>query len=510
MQLLNTVVDELIKRHPDGEVVVSSGVSPSGAYHVGTLREVMTAEVIMRELKRRGHQSRHIHVSDDLDVFRKVPAGLPEAYAKYLGMPLCDVPAPDGSDQSYADFYLAELPQVAEGLRLDMEIMRAHQKYREGFFAGMIEKSLTNIDAIKKIIIELSGRQLDENWSPVQVLEDGYLKNRRFVSIDTDANTLDYLDKDGQTQTIGYADGKVKLNWRIDWPARWDLLRVWAEPFGRDHATKGGSYETGAKIIKEVFGTEPPYPIPYHFINRTGETKKMSKSGGDTITAAQLLELLPPEIVWYFMLKLAPEKQLFFDAGPTLIRLVDEFSELVAKADKTESEQQLIDLCTHGITERTVSNVPFSHLVASYQASLKNVDKTLEVIRRTEHATTADQDGEIIKRELKFIDHWLEAYAPEDVKFSLIDKVNVDQFDTPQKKFMADLADEIIEAPNDADGEWFHKAIYDLRESAGLQSRELFITLYLALIGKTSGPRAGWFLSTLPRDWLVARLRLEK
>jgi lysyl-tRNA synthetase class I len=28
------------------------------------------------------------------------------------------------------------------------------------------------------------------------------------------------------------------------------------------------------------------------------------------------------------------------------------------------------------------------------------------------------------------------------------------------------------------------------------------------LIDKTSGPRAGWFLSILPRDWLVARLQL--
>jgi lysyl-tRNA synthetase class 1 len=510
MQWLNTVVDELINRHPKGEIVVSSGVSPSGAYHVGTLREVMTAEVIMRELKRRGRDSRHIHVSDDLDVFRKVPAGLPDTYSQYLGVPLCDMPAPDGSDQSYADYYLSELPRVAEGLRLEMEVMRAHEKYRAGFFTGMIEKTLTKIEAIKKIIVEVSGRELDENWTPVQVLEEGYLKSRRFVSIDTATKTLDYIDKDGQTQTIGYADGKVKLNWRIDWPARWVLLKVLAEPFGRDHATKGGSYDTGAVIIKDVFGQEPPYPIPYHFINRTGQTKKMSKSGGDTITAAQLLEMLPPEIVWYFMLKLAPDKQLFFDAGPTLVRLVDEFAELITKDDKTEAEQQLLDLCMQGIDQPTVSNVPFSHLVASYQASLKDVDKTLDVIKRTEHAGTAEKDAEIIKRELKFIDHWLDEYAPDDVKFSLADTVNAAQFDSPQRQFMQDLADKVAKAPEDADGEWFHKAIYDLQESSGLQSRELFITLYLALIGKTSGPRAGWFLSTLPRDWLVARLRLEQ
>lgn len=510
MQWLNNIVDELVKRKPTGEILVSSGVSPSGAYHVGTLREVMTAEVIMRELKRRGRDSRHVHVSDDLDVFRKVPKGLPGTYVKYLGLPLCDVPAPDGSDQGYADYYLADLPKISKELRLDMEIMRAHEKYQSGFFVPVIERALDSISQIRTILEKVSGRQLDESWSPVQVIEDGYLKNRKFLSIDKSNKAITYEDKNGNSQVIDYTDGKVKLNWRIDWPARWALLEVDAEPFGRDHATKGGSYETGAVIVKDVFRHSAPYPIPYHFVNRTGETKKMSKSGGDTITAEQLLSMLPPEIVWYFMLKSAPEKQLFFDEGETLIRLVDEYSELLAKSKKTPAEQQLIDLCSYGITERTVSNIPFSHLVASYQASLKDINATIDIIKRTEHADVATEQAEIIKNELRFIDLWLEKYAPSDFKFSLIDVVDSAQFSSLQIKFMLDLADKVGSAPQDADGEWFHKAVYDLKESSGLQTRELFITLYLAIIGKTSGPRAGWFLSILPRDWLIKRLRLEK
>jgi lysyl-tRNA synthetase, class I len=509
MQWLNKVVDELIKRKPEGEILVSSGVSPSGAYHVGTLREVLTAEVITRELKLRGRDSKHIHVSDDLDVFRKVPKGLPSSYEKYLGLPLYDVPAPDGSKQGYADYYLSELPKIAKKLRLEMEVMRAHEKYQAGFFVPAIEQALTSIEKIRTVLEKISGRKLDENWSPVQIIEDGYLKNRKFLKIEPAKKQIQYEDKDGKPQSISYMTGKVKLNWRIDWPARWALLGVDAEPFGRDHATKGGSYETGAVIVKDVFDQVAPYPVPYHFINRTGETKKMSKSGGDTITAAQLLDMLPPEIVWYFMLRLPPEKQLFFDEGETLMRLVDEYSELLAKPDKTDAEKQLINLCSYGVAERTVSNIPFSHLVASYQASLKDADMTIDVIKRTEHADVASEQAAVIKNELRFIDKWLEKYAPDDIKFSLADTVNTEQFSGPQKQFMANLAHKIVDAPEDADGEWFHKVIYDLKEESGLQSRELFITLYLVLIAKTSGPRAGWFLSILPRDWLVARLRLE-
>src|SRR5690606_34795357 len=105
MQWLNKIVDELAQRHPDGEIVVSSGVSPSGIYHIGHLREVLTADAIYIELKRRGRQAKHIHVVDDMDGFRKVPANMPESYRQYLGMPLCDIPAPDDTADNYADYF---------------------------------------------------------------------------------------------------------------------------------------------------------------------------------------------------------------------------------------------------------------------------------------------------------------------------------------------------------------------------------------------------------------------
>lgn len=509
MQWLSNVVDELVKRRPEGEIVVSSGVSPSGTYHLGTLREILTAEAITYEVRKRGRQARHVHMVDDLDVFRKVPAGLPEDYGQYLGRPLCDVPSPDGSEGSYADYYVRDLLVAADRMRLELDIVRAHEKYRQGFFAEAIEKALNKKDRIKEILESISGHKVDDSWTPIQVVEDGYLKSRPFISMDTGDKTLVFMGRDGEERSTGYAQGEVKLNWRIDWPARWWLLKVDAEPFGRDHATKGGSYDTGAALVKEIYGSEAPVPLPYNFINRTGQTKKMSKSAGDTVTASDLLEMLPAEVVWFFILRYPPDKQLFFDEGPTLMRLVDEFGELLAKADKTGSDKQLIDLCLHGVDRPTVSRVPFSHLVASYQAALKDADRTLDIIRRTEHAGTVQEDAQTIRAELKFIDTWLKKQAPEDVKFSLSGKVVSGAFSDAQKKFLAGLAARVAYAPADAGGDWFHDAIYDFKDSTGLAPKELFGTLYQLLIGKDSGPRAGWFLSILPRDWLIRRLRLE-
>ncbi|MBL8122060.1 hypothetical protein JNM87_04910, partial [Candidatus Saccharibacteria bacterium] len=71
------------------------------------------------------------------------------------------------------------------------------------------------------------------------------------------------------------------------------------------------------------------------------------------------------------------------------------------------------------------------------------------------------------------------------------------------------LAEKVAAAPADASGEYFHLALYSFKDELGMQPKDMFSALYRLLIGKPSGPRAGWFLSILPRDWLIARLSLE-
>lgn len=503
MQWLDKIADEIIARQTSGEILVSSGASPSGSYHIGHLREIVLCDAIRLELVSRGRQARHIHYVDDLDGLRKIPVNIPAEYEKYLGQSLCDIPAPDGKG-SYADYFFDGFLRSAEALGVDMEVVRSHEKYRVGFFTDAIEKSLAKADDAKKILEAVSGRKLGEEWSPIQVNEDGYLKKRAFESIDANAKTITYLDKDGAKKTTGYQKGEVKLDWRIDWPARWWLLKVKIEPFGRDHASAGGSYDTGEALVREIFGGQAPLPVPYDFVNRAGDTKKMSASQGTGIEASEVTKVLPPEIVRFFMLRCPPEKRLYFDPENGVAQLIDEFAELMQK----EPDSKLINLSQAG-SEPVISGVPFSHLVGSYQASLRDADKTIDVIKRTEHADVAGAQAGIIKKELAYIDNWLDKWAPNDVKFNLRKEISASEFSDAEKKFLQTLAQKIEQAPKTADGEWFHKAIYDLKDEVGMEPKALFETLYKALIGKTSGPRAGWFLSILPRDWLIKRLNLE-
>jgi lysyl-tRNA synthetase class 1 len=509
MQWLNAIVDDLIERHPDGEILIESGSAPSGAYHFGHMREPLTADAILLELKRRGRQARHIHFVDDLDALRKIPINVPEAFEDYRGYPLCDIPAPDDSSQSYADFFLRDFKSANQILGLEIEYELSHEKYRSGWLGPAIERALENVPRIRHALEAISGRQLDDDYSPIQIKEGNYLKNRKFLRLDKEARLVYYEDKDGHEQPADYAKGEVKLDWRVDWPARWWLLRVVCEPSGRDHTTKGGSVDTGAMIMKEVFGAEPPLSVAYDFINLAGDTKKMSASKGTGLDAAEAVSLMPAEVMRYYILRSPASKRLYFDPVNDVVRVMDEFAALAAKSDLTDSEKQLLYISTRGVDKKTVSRVPFSLLVASYQAALKNPDRTLEIISRTEYAEVARADAEIIREELRFIDAWLEKRAPADVKFELREQIDPAEFNDAEKQYLLQLAGKIAAAPADADGDWFHKTIYEFKDTSGLQAKELFSTLYRALIGRQSGPRAGWFLGILPRDWLIKRLKLE-
>lgn len=509
MQWLNSITDDLIARNPDGEILIESGASPSGTYHLGHLRELMTADAILLDLRRRGRQARHIQYVDDLDALRKIPHNVPADYEKYLGMPICNIPAPDGSDMSYAEYFLRDLIETCKILGIEVEFIRSHERYQSGFMVPAIERSLERIPQARHALETISGHKLDESWAPIQVLDDGRLKNRQYIDINTSTKEIRYQDASGEEQTANYEKGEVKLDWRLDWPGRWWLLHVDCEPSGRDHMTKGSSFDTGVQIMKDVYEAEPPYPVSYDFINMAGDTKKMSASKGTGLEAIEASRLMPPEVMRFFVFRSPPLKRLYFDPVNGVVKLMDEFAAFAAKTDRDESEEQLYYLATRGIDRTTVSRVPFSLLVAAYQTALKDPQKTIDILTRTEYSKVVSEDAAVIKEELRFIDAWLDKQAPEDVKFSLTETVDTTKYTEQEKLFLSTLADKIASAPDDAEGAWFHQTIYELRDSMNLEPKEMFQVIYKVLIGKESGPRAGWFLSILPREWLIKRLRLE-
>jgi len=56
------------------------------------------------------------------------------------------------------------------------------------------------------------------------------------------------------------------------------------------------------------------------------------------------------------------------------------------------------------------------------------------------------------------------------------------------------------------DAEMVHQQVYAIAEKVGVEPKEIFEAIYLLFLGRRSGPRAGWFLVSLDRGFVIKRL----
>lgn len=509
---LSTIVDDIVARYPEGDIIVSSGISPSASYHIGHFREVLTADGLAFGIRQRGRAARHLHFVDNFDPLRKRYDFLPPEYEQYVGWPICLVPAPDGSGKSYATYFSEVFQANALEMGIEMEVIYSYEdQYQSGKMVPMIEAVVENGAVIRDIFQRLSNRTLAEDWMPIQILSDNKSFNEwRYRSIDIEHKTIGYYDEQGREGEVSYNDGRVKLNWRLDWPARWALWGVQAEPYGKEHATKGGSYDTGAAFSREVFNYQPPYPLPYDTINLLGDNKKMSSSLGNLVTPAQALEIMPPEILRYFVYRNLPKRVLFFDSGLGLYNLIDEFAgaEEAVAGGRPHEFTEAYKVAAAISSQRTISSVPFKHLVSVYQTARGDAQAVFEILERTGYGKTVASQRDVIAREIPYVAKWLQQYAPESVKFSLQPTMPAVTLDSLQERFLDTLAD-TLERLKPNDGQAMHEAIYAAKDAAGIEPAAAFKAIYQVIIGKEAGPKAGWFLASLDRAWLLQRLRRQ-
>lgn len=86
----------------------------------------------------------------------------------------------------------------------------------------------------------------------------------------------------------------IKLPWKLDWAMRWRHERISFEPGGKDHATRGGSFDVSSRVARQIFRHEPPCFQPYEFVGIKGTTGKMSSSAGVLFTPAELMNIYEP------------------------------------------------------------------------------------------------------------------------------------------------------------------------------------------------------------------------
>jgi lysyl-tRNA synthetase class 1 len=358
--------------------------------------------------------------------------------------------------------------------------------YKSGRMNPAIVRAPGARDRIAGILEELTGKKAEEGWSPFNPLCPGCgrITGGRVLGFSAEAETVDYACECGAQGTLSMTGGG-KLTWRVDWPARWWVLGVTIEPFGKDHASKGGSYDTGIRIVREVFGVEPPSPIPYEWIGLKG-MGDMSSSKGNVISVADALEVMPPDVLRYLVVRSKPMKAITFDPGLPVLSLVDEYDD----AESKNRDARAIAL-SRASSWKPVG-VPFKHLVVVLQIAAFDRKRTVEILAQNGYK---DLDAGALGARIEYAARWLEKYAPEEIKFRLSETLPPEaaRLDAAQKEFLGRLAKRL--APG-MSGDEIHALIYELaKESGETPAAHLFEAIYLALAGKTRGPRAGAFLS---------------
>ena len=489
--------DEMAERliSEDRPIVISTGITPSGPIHIGNLREVITADAVFRSLKEKKEDVKFFYVGDTCDPLRRVYPFLDDKYQQHVGKPLSEIPCPCGGHPNYAEHFLDPFLKSLEELDIGATTVRADQLYKDGKYVETIITALEKRDLIVEIIDTETGKKTPDDWSPFNPAcnDCGRTDITKVTGFDAGSKTVDYCCSCGSEGQVPMAGGG-KLVWRVDWPARWKILGVTYEPFGKDHASHGGSYATGKRIAEEVFDFPAPNHVIYEWISLKGKGD-MSSSKGNVITIEQMLEVVPPEVLRYFILRRPPRKSIAFDPGLAMLNLINEYDDLEAGGRDQRSYQLSI------IKAKDPVGVAYKHLVSIVQIAGENRDEIFEVLNRSGHES--DNRQGILDR-ANYAARWLEKYAPEDVKFELQQQLPPATADLTeiQKMGLAALATGLQPGMS---GEEIHQLFYDISEELGAKPQEVFKAIYISLLGKERGPRAGWFISALDHDFVSKR-----
>jgi lysyl-tRNA synthetase class 1 len=480
-----------------GAPVISTGISPSGEVHIGNMREILTGDAIFRALADRGVAARFNYVADNFDPLRRVYPFLDARdYAEHVGRPLSEIPCPCTRHASYAEHFLEPFLAALQALGVRVEVERADQLYKSGRMVPYVLQALQARERIAAILAELTGKEADADWWPFTPLCPACrrMNGARVVGFSRPQESVEYRCRCGAGGSLPLAGGG-KLVWRVDWPARWKLLGVTVEPFGKDHATRGGSYDTGVRIVQEVFGGQPPLPVTYEWIRLKGRGD-MSSSRGIAPSIAGMLEVAPPEALRYLVMRERPQKAIDFDPGLGLLQLIDELDD---DAAGSRDERALALSRAAGFPP---VGVPFKHLVVVAQAAGFDAGKTAAILRRTGYPGVG---AEALQRRLGYARRWLESFAPEDLRFVVQPRLPAEAaaLAPAQRRFLGRLAERL--SP-ELDGPAIHALVYELAgECADAPAAELFRAIYLVLLGKPRGPRAGWFIAVLGTEFCRAR-----
>ena len=511
MEWLSSLLNTL---DPSTAHLVNDSKTPSGRAHVGALRGVILHDAIYRALGNRGTSVRYTYGVDDFDPLDELPAGRSEEFSAYLGQPLCMVPPPAGSKHSdMAEHYFSDFFSTFEATGVKVETYRMRDIYRDGTFDDAIARILDHADDVRRIYKEVSGAEKGADWFPFQTVCEncGRIGTTRVTGFDgreviysCEPSMVKWATGCGHIGKRSPFGGGGKLPWKLEWIAKWKVFGITIEGAGQDHSTRGGSRDVSDACMRAVFGSPPPINVPYGFFLVDGA--KMSSSKGVGVSAADMVELLPPEIIRFLMLRSPPARPVNFSGSQeNLVKLFNDFDRTHAEADGSKVSEFASNLSA--LCEVTGQHYEFSlnYQTAVALVQLSHIDPHLDAQKRKGSPLTPGEVDALIRR-LKSASTWLSKYALPEDRFELqqhLPKGATDHLSWRQRGFLRVLAEALESAPwTEAD---LQQCVFDSARLTPIGPEGAYQAIYRVVLNGSRGPRAGGLLGFLEREWVLRR-----
>ncbi len=512
----------------EGPQVVNDSKTPSGTVHVGSLRGPVILDAIARALRTRGVETALLYGVDDMDPMDAQALLTPDAIEREMGRPLAHVPDPAGDcHASYARHFAGVFIDTFAGLGIRPDrYYWMSDIYPTGQMDPYVRLALDRADRVRALYVRVSHVERPAGWLPLSVVCENCGKVGTTIALDWDGATVRYECRPGYVDwakgcghegRVSPFGGRAKLPWNLEWAAQWSLFGVTIEPCGKDLATAGGSRDRSDAIAREVFDREPPINVPYEFLNIGG--RKMSTSKGRGAPAHKMADVLPPEQLRFLFLRPKPAQAIEFDpSGDTIPRLFEEFDRVAAAAAglPTKGElppdpaaifrSSLVDAHADVAAEAARYRPPFGHL--AMLAQIPGID-VAERFAAEKGAPLDDAERAILAERLRTARAWLDEYAPDRARIEVRGDAlpgEVRELAEEQRVYLGALA---LAAERGApqSGEAWQDLVFRVAEEAAMPAGRAFGALYLAFLGRTNGPRAGWLLAALAPDFVIRRLR---
>ena len=274
--------------------------------------------------------------------------------------------------------------------------------------------------------------------------------------------------------------------------------------------------ETGREIAKRIFEIEPPIPYVYEFFLVNGE--KMSASVGNVYIAQDILKIIEPEIFLYFYTK-KPGKQRDLDLKRINL-LVEDFEHVERvyfgeEEEKNERERKnlirMYEMSNSVIPKTRPLRIPytFSAMITQVVPEERMLESAIEILKRTGHikGRVSEEDRKGIEKRLILAKNWAEHYAPEQYKIRIMDEPDpsiVEKLSSEQKRALKFLAEELKDKKMSE--EELYSLFWEISKKHDLKPQQFFQAVYLALLGRDSGPRLAPFITVIGQERVAAIL----